>query len=242
MSQRTTIPMLVGLAVALAPMAYAIGIPAGLKSTKMKGTLVPAFAPQDSGSGTGDDEGDSPAFVDTAVARTGCTFTKGSYKIQVGKDASVQLAGVTCGGTPVTGTLCAHTKVLATIMNEEIDASGGSTAKACSSTAGDIAGLINWSSGNVGTITCTAGKCKGTLPTVATDPCPDVDKVAEVRRIEVFNGPDFANVPVLGTALKVCCGPHQTLVGGISPSGSAPCNTSTQDVMGEAGTVTQGVQ
>jgi hypothetical protein len=216
-----------------------IGIPAKLKAGKVQGNLVPAYYPSDTGPGTGDDEDDSPAFQDTGVQSSACTFTQGKFKAQVGKDAAVALKGVTCGGMAFSGTLCAHTKILATIMSEDIDKTGATTGVMCNSTAGDIAGKQNFVTGNIGHLTCTAGSCKGTLPVVTADPCPSVDKVAEIRRLEVFDGPDEGSATILGTTLAVCCGPHQTLVGGAAPSG-APCNTSTQHVLAEMGTVTQG--
>jgi hypothetical protein len=221
--------------------AFALGVAAKAKAGKVQGNLVPAYSPQDTGSGTGDDENDSPALQDVAVQRSPCTFLQGKFKQQLGKDSAVQLKGVECGGTPVTGQLCAHTKQLATIMNEEIDKTGASAAKTCTSGMVSIEGKINYSTGNIGLITCTAGTCKGTLQVVTADPCPDVDKVSELRRFEVFDGPDKASIVTLGTTLAACCGPGQTTVGGIGVGGVAPCNTSTQDVLGEMGTITQGV-
>jgi hypothetical protein len=219
--------------------AFGLGISAKLKSKKVQGDLVPAYYPQSSGSGTGDDEGDSPALLGTAVQRGACTFSAGKFKLQQGKDGQVQLTGVTCGGTPYSGQLCAHTKQLATIMDEDLDKTGASTAKTCTSGI-PIQGKINFSTGNIGSLTCSNGTCKGTLPVVTTDPCPDVDKVSELRRVEVFDGNDKASITTMGTTLAACCGPNQTTVGGISVSGTAPCNTSTQDVMAEMGIVTQG--
>ena len=220
--------------------AFGLGISSKAKAGKVQGNLVQAYSPAGS-SGHGDDESDSPALLGTAAQRGACTFTQGKFKAQVGKDASVQLKGVDCGGTPYSGQLCAHTKTLATIMDEDIDKTGASSAKVCNSTGGPIQGKINFATGNIGLITCTDGTCKGTLPVVLADPCPDVDKVAEIRRVEVFDGPDKAVQVILGSTLSACCGPTQTMVGGISASGVAPCNTSTQDVMGEMGTITQGV-
>jgi hypothetical protein len=74
---------------------------------------------------------------------------------------------------------------------------------------------------------------------VLADPCPAVDKVSELKKVEVFDGDDFASTTILGSTLAVCCGPGQTTVGSAAPG--APCTTSTQDVMGEMGIVTQGV-
>lgn len=233
----------IGTAVALAaPPVQGIGVPAKTKAKKVQANLVPAVYPADTGRGTGDDEGDDPAFLDTATFRSNCTFDSGKVKLQVGKDASVKMKGVKCGGTPYTGSLCAHSKIVASIMSEEIDKAGNSTPVVCNSSAGDIAGDVNFVTGNHGLLTCSAGSCEGTLPAVTTDPCPDVDKLTEVRRFEVFDGPDSLTLSVLGTNLKACCGPGQTLVGGIGVSASPPCNTSTQDVMAEMGTIVHGIQ
>jgi hypothetical protein len=219
-----------------------LGIPAKLKASKVQGNLVPSYHPLDTGAGTGDDENDSPAFLDTAVQSGNCMFTQGKFKAQVGKDAAVQLKGVVCGGVPADGImLCAHTKDLSTIMNEDIDKTGATAAKTCLSGTTHLEGKVNFSTGNFGSLTCVAGTCKGTLAVVATDPCPDVDKVAEVRRLEVFDGNDSAVIPVMGTNLSACCGSTQTVVGPVAASSVAPCNTSTQQVMAEIGTVTQGV-
>ncbi len=231
-----------GLAcVVAAPMAYGVGIPAKAKAGKVQGNLVQSYHPTDTGPGTGDDENDSAALNDAAVQSSACTFESGKFKSQVGKDTSVSLKGVKCGGTPFTGALCAHTKVLSTIMTEDIDKAGASTPKTCPvPVVLNAAGLVNYVSGNVGSLACTAGACSGTLPNVATDPCPDVDKVTELRRLEVFDGNDSLSGTVLGTTLKVCCGPTQTIAGGIPAAGAAPCNTSTQKVLAEMGTVVQG--
>ena len=224
-----------------------LGIPAKLKAGKVQGNLVPAYNPADTGPGTGDDEQDSPSFLDTAQLSSSlghnCMFTQGKFKAQVGKDAAVALKGVTCNGSPIPdgSKLCAHTKILSSIMNEDIDKTGtpGPTLM-CSTTGGDIAGKQNWVTGNVGLLTCSGGSCSGTLPVVTADPCPAVDKVSEIRRLEVFDGPDQTTQTILGTALSACCGPHQTIVGGTAASGYAPCNTSTDQVLAEEGTVTQG--
>ena len=239
--RRLVVAAAVGTAVALmASASFAqVGIPSKLKAKKVQGNLVPAFYPNGTGRSTGDDDQDSPALLQDAVPRSNCTFDSGKFKLQSGKDAAVKIKGVRCGGTPFSGTLCGQSKVLSTIMSAEIDKDGNSTPVVCTTTAGNVAGKMNWSSGNVGTLTCSAGSCEGTLPVVATDPCPDVDKIAEVRHFEVFDGPDLASQTVMGTAIKVCCGPGQKLVGPIAPG--PPCDTSTQDVMAEVGTVTQGV-
>ena len=40
---------------------------------------------------------------------------------------------------------------------------------------------MNYVTGNIGLLTCSAGVCSGTLPVVTSDPCPAVDKVSEVK-------------------------------------------------------------
>ncbi len=240
-NRATFVTVAAGVATVIAVSAWGFGIPAKFKASAISGSLVPAFSPSDTGSGTGDDEGDDPAFLDTAVARGTCSFLTGKFKLQVGKDASVQLSGVDCGGGPFTGTLCAHTKVLSTVVTEEFDKSGGSTPVTCDAgPGGDIAGKMNFTTGNIGTIACASGKCKGTLATVTTDPCPAVDKIAEVHRVEVFDGPLLADVPVLGTSLKSCCGPRQILAGAAEADDVAPCTGSPQDVFAAMGTAQHG--
>src|SRR5262245_47607068 len=92
--------------------ASAIGIPAKAKAKKLQGNLVPAFSPADTGPNTGDDENDSPAFLDTATPRSNCTFEQGQYKLATGAPGSIKLSGVKCGGTLLDGQLCAQTKIL----------------------------------------------------------------------------------------------------------------------------------
>jgi hypothetical protein len=232
-----------GAAIALsAPVAQGTGISNKTKAKKVQGDLVPAYSPADTGPGTGDDEneGTNTALLDTPVARTNCTFESGKFKLQVGKDAAVKIKGMTCGGTPYSGSICAHTKTLATIMDEEIDKDGNSTPASCISPAlTETANTQQFVTGNVGVITCTAGSCQGTIPPVATDPCPDVDKVTELRRIEVFNGPAVGSLTYSGVVLKTCCGPGQTVAGFLPPIPA--CNAPGQDVMGEMGYISQGV-
>ncbi len=242
--RKLVVAVTVGALVAAAgPAAYGLGIPAKLKAKKVQGNLVPAYEGAVAGSGNGDDEGNGPITLQNAVLRSdaGCIFTQGKFKAQVGADLAIKLKGVTCGGVAYTGQLCAHSKVFSTIMSEDLDKDNMSTAKVCNSTAGDIAGKLSFATGNIGTLTCAAGSCSGTLGQVLADPCPDVDKVAEMRRLEVFDGPDFTSFITMGSTLSACCGPNQTTVGANSVSTHVPCDTSTQDVMGEIGTVVQGV-
>lgn len=239
--KRRSMLLAASLAVAMVGPAFGFGIPAKTSAKKILGNLVPAFYPTVAGRGHGDDESDTPSLIAVGAPRSACTFKQGKFKMLVGKDVQIQLSTVTCGGTPVTGSLCAHTKLVATIMSDEIDKNGVVTPVTCPSTGGNIEGKMNFVTGNVGTITCAAGTCSGTLPVVTADPCPAVDKVSEVRRVEVFDGPDLGAIVVLGSTLSACCGPGQTAAGGISINGVAPCTTSTQDVMAGMGTIVQGV-
>jgi hypothetical protein len=151
------------------------------------------------------------------------------------------MSGVECSGTPFTGNLCAHTKALSTIMDEDLDKNDVSTPKTCTSGI-PIEGDVNFSTGNIGLVACVDGKCQGTLAAVLADPCPDVDKVSQLSRVEVFDGDESATVSVLGTNLRACCGTGQTVVGGTLASGSAPCNASSQEPFAEMGTAIQGVE
>src|SRR5262249_48557323 len=157
---------------------------------KIQGDLVPAYYPASTGSGTGDDENDSPAILGTPVQRGKCIFDSGKGTLQSGKDTVVQLKNVRCGEPALafTGPPGAHTKVLNRIMGEKTDKKTGSVSPTtCLAPAGsETANTIQWVTGNLGTIACSKGTCKGTLPPIATDPCPTVPKVSEVRRIEVF--------------------------------------------------------
>ena len=128
------------------------------------------------------------------------------------------------------------------ITDEEIDKEGNSTPVSClSPVATETAGTQQFVTGNVGTIMCTDGSCQGTIPPVATDPCPSVDKVTELRRFEVFNGPAIGTLSYSGVVLKTCCGPGQTVAGFLPPA-TVPCTAPGQDVMGEMGYIIQGVE
>ena len=236
----------VGTAFALAAapaQGQLVGISAKTKAKKITADLVPAYYPAGSGPGTGDDENDSPAILGTPVQRGKCTFDSGKVTLQAGKDTKVQLKNVKCSGAPFSGSLCGHTKVLNTIMGLEADKKGTVTETTCigSAEAGDTANTIQFVTGNIGTLSCSNGKCKGTLPPIATDPCPDVDKVSEVRRIEIFDGGAVGTVDILGNTIGACCGPNQTAAGPISVAISPACTGSTQDVMAEMGYINQGV-
>jgi len=248
----------VGTALALvAASAQAQGFSISAKATakKIQSDLVPAYSPADTGQtdcagkpitgpGHGDDESDNPAILATPFLRSSkCKFESGKVTYQVGKDAQVQLKKVSCGGTPYSGSLCAHTKVLNTIMDLDVDKKGTVTAKVCLAPNGsETQATIQWVTGSVGLITCSNGNCKGTIPPVTADPCPDVDKVSELRRFEVFDGPDKASTVISGATLGSCCGPGQVVAGPIPVSTFPPCGTSTQDVMAEMGYINQGVQ
>jgi hypothetical protein len=233
----------VGTAVSLvAQTAQGIGISAKMKSKKVQADLVPAYYPASTGSGTGDDEGDDPAILGTPVQRGKCTFESGKVQVQAGKDDKIQLKGVNCNGTPYSGSLCAHRKVLSTIMDEDIDKKGVSTPKVCVTPDGASTSenTISFTTGAIGLISCSNGKCKGTLPPVTADPCPDVDKVSQVTRVEVFDGPEEGVLQIAGAAIGACCGPNQNAAGPIPVSPFCPVG-STQDVFAEMGYVTQGV-
>jgi hypothetical protein len=210
--------------------AHAIGVGAKMKAKKILADLVPAHA------------GTEATFLGTAARKSACEFDLGKSKMILGKDIQVQLKKVRCSGTPVAdGTqFCAHTKILSTIVDEELASDGSSTAKTCiSPSAANVAGKTNYVTGSIGTITCTSGTCKGVLPPVTADPCPDVDKVTEVRRLQVFDGDDSATAVVLGSTLGTCCGPGQTFIGGVAPGGGDCPNP--QDVMAEMGQILHGV-
>ena len=228
----------VGTAVAwaAAPTLGQVGIPPKTTAKKIQGDLVPAYYPASTGSGTGDDEHDSPAILGTPVQRGQCIFDSGKVTVQSGKDTMVQLKNVRCGAplAPYSGQLCAHTKVLNTIMGEKTDKKTNVVSPTtCLAPAGsETANTTQWVTGNLGNVTCSKGTCKGTLPPIAADPCPTVPKVSEVRRIEVFDGPANGSITVLGSTIGACCGPTQTAAG---PIPMPACNGTTQDVMAELG-------
>ena len=100
-------------------------------------------------------------------------------------------------------------------MDEEIDKGGISSPETCTFPVLNlpVEGTSNYTASSVGTIPCdTKGNCKGTVPTVADDPCPDVDKLLEVRRIRVFDGPESNLVEIVpGVSLGACDPINQVL-------------------------------
>jgi hypothetical protein len=255
-----------GLIVAGAMPASATSISAKLKSAKVQGDLVPAWAcdPNDensncsgsinastcSGSGapcslftpcaggetcTGGNE--------SASARNGrgCTFDKGTFKIQSGKDAQVQILGLKCTGTAPSG-LCGHIEGYSTIMNQNIDAKGVVTPKSCVGPTGEIAGASNFAIASLGVLTCDAkGKCKGVLPLALNNPCPDVDSETQIASLDVFDGPDFATIDANGSGviLKACCGRAEYVIPGAKSADQPACQGKVQDVLGSMGNVIQ---
>jgi hypothetical protein len=202
------------------------------KAKKVQGDMVQAYTYS------------SGLNVPAQTSSTKCTFLQsGKFKVQTDKDVSIQLQGVTCDpnqAVPFTGELCAHTKAISTVAKVTIDKDGVETTQTCVSGGGDLAGKTNYASGQVGTISCTDGKCKGTLGAVTEDPCPTVPKISQLVAVEVFDGPYLVDAPVSGSHLKSCCGPGQMVADSISASLFAPCSTSPgseQEPMAEMGTL-----
>jgi hypothetical protein len=254
---------LLGLAVP----ALGTDIGAKLKSNKVQGDLIPAYAcvPDDpsvdcSGSlqvrSCSDGTGPCGSSADctaggtctvgavtksSAYGRT-CTFEKGTFKVQSGKATNVQLVKVSCTGAPLPTELCAHVVQFTTIVDRNIDSKGNATPTICNNpVAGDVAGTSSFAVAQRGTLTCsTKGTCKGVLPQSIIDPCPTVDKVYQVVRIDVFDGPVFASVNVGGgTTLQACCGRNQTVIANVLTSDQPDCQGTTQDVLATSGTVLQ---
>ena len=259
----------IGLAViALASLPVsATVIPAKMKSKKVQGDLVPAYAcdPTDPDPACSNSlqirscsDGSGPCVGDASCTGGGtctegvitksnayghnCIFESGNFKIQSGKDTQVQLKKVSCIEASPPSQLCGHIASYSTITDLNIDTKGVITPKTCTHpVAGNIAGTANYAIAQQGTLTCDSkGSCKGVLPVVAADPCPDVDKVSQYIRLEVFDGSSFVSIDVGGAVLKGCCGRNQNLVGGGFPvSAVAPCNTAEQDSLAVGGTVVQ---
>ena len=249
--------------------ATASSIPAKLKSSKVQGDLIPAFAcePSDttadcsgsvqtstcSGSGDGCGLFDPPCpsgetcsggnVTKSALNGRGCTFEKGSFKFQTGKDTAVQVSGLKCtGATP--SALCGHISGYFSIMSQNVDAKGNVTPINCPTLpTGNPAGTSNFAIAYFGSLTCDAkGNCKGVLP-VTNNPCPGVDAVSQVTSVDVFDGPasvSFVNLNGSGLTLKGCCGTNQYLIPGANTGEQEACqNAGKQDVLATMGTVTQ---
>ncbi|GIW39929.1 MAG: hypothetical protein KatS3mg076_0506 [Candidatus Binatia bacterium] len=138
--------------------------------------------------------------------------------------------------------LCAQIEVLSTIMDEDIDKDGNSTPKTCFAGSVAIHGKTNYSVSQVERIDCKKGNCKGVLgiTTGSGDPCPDVDKVTEVRHVRVADGPTISSKTIFGNTLKACCFEGSVVAGGFTPD-NPDCTTVDQDLLAEMGTVTQGL-
>jgi len=251
----------------------AVSISAKLKSKKLLGDLVPAYAcsPGDADpfechesllvkgctnnpqlSCAGDTDCGGPGLCSGPVPSKSlqnghdCSFTKGAFKILAGKEVQIQVQGMNCNaGSPVPTGVCANIATYATIANENIDSHGNPTPVVCTAAiVGDIAGTSNYAIAQMDTIPCdaTTAKCQGSIPLSTTDPCPSVDKIAQVARVEVFDGPDSAVQNVIGTNLFACCSPYAEAAGGSAVSHAVPppngCQGSVQDVLAVAGTVT----
>lgn len=242
-----------GMSTVFALPANVVGFGQKMKAQKTQSDLVPAFAcgegdtaPDCAGSllvGAGGDGNQSKS----AKSGKNCTFLTGTVKMQVGKDTQVQLKGVTCGGSPGTPAsgfnLCGQTIGYSTISNVTIDKKGVVTEiAACGPIPGGIQGSSNYTTAIVAnTISCNKGTCKGALSSGAAsalNPCPHSDTISEVRRIEIFDGPDIAKINVLGTDLSVCCGLNQQVVPG-SAVDSTLCPRA-QDVLAVPGSLSRG--
>ncbi len=209
-----TLVVTAALAVLIAPAARAadVNFSAKAKAKGVQGDFVPAFR-----CASGVDQGECagnllvgyPAGNVTRSSTTAqdCKFEQGKFKVQAGKDGQAQLKGVTCaGGEPTT--LCAHVKGYTTIANQELDSKGMTSAETCTSGGLPIAGSSNYSTANVGILSCSKGTCKGTLTAVTADPCPTVDKVTNIDRVEVFDGGEdysYEALPGSGVFLGACC-------------------------------------
>jgi hypothetical protein len=135
--------------------------------------------------------------------------------------------------------LCAEQTILSSIMDQERADDGTLTPKTCFQGT-NIEGKSNYVVATVGYLSCKSGTCKAVLGNNAGgDPCPDVDKVNEVRRMTVMDGPVVGSANVLGNTLRACCEPDAHAVGG--SGGKIECGNINQDVLGEMGTVVQGV-
>ncbi len=255
-----------GLMVCGAMPVTATSIPAKLKSAKVQGDLIPAFAcePSDltadcsgsvqtstcSGSGAGCGLFDPcPAgetctggnVTKSALNGRNCTFEKGSFKFQTGKDTAVQVSGLKCTGSAPSA-LCGHISGYFSIMNQNIDAKGGVAPVTCPPlSTGNPAGTSNFAIAYFGSLTCSNGTCKGVLP-ITVNPCPGVDAVSQVISVDVFDGPASVSLNPNNSelTLKGCCGTNQYLIPGVNTGDQEACQLAgKQDVLATMGTVTQ---
>ncbi len=182
--------------------ALAIGMGPKAKGKKIGGDFAQAYECGATATDSVDCQGTQ---LSPAATKSTCTLEGGKFKVQTGKDMFVLLKGVDCGGTPPAA-VCIQVEGLSTIMDEDIDKDGNSTPETCVFQGLNLEGTSNYSNIFVGDVACDAkGKCKGTVTSVSQDPCPDVDKVTEIRRVRVFDGP-AANVfePLPGIFIGLC--------------------------------------
>ena len=248
--------------------AAAASIPAKLKSAKVQGDLVPAFAcePNDttadcsgsiqvgtcsvSGAGCGlldpcTDGGTCTGDNVTKSALNGrdCTFEKGTFKLQTGKDTAVQISGLKCVGS-APASLCGNLAGYSTIMSQNIGSKGEVTPITCPPLQGqDPAGSSNFAISQIGNITCTSkGVCKGVI-TNTVNPCPNADAVTQVISLSVFDGPasvTLSNINGSGVTLKGCCGVNQYLIPGLNVADQPDCQSAgPQDVLATIGNAIQ---
>jgi hypothetical protein len=259
-----------GLTVAGAMPAAATSISAKLKSSKVQGDLVPAWAcaPLDENSNCSGSTSVSTCTVSggacslldpcplaedkctggnksaSEVNGRGCTFDKGTFKVQSGKDAQVQVSGLKCTGGLPSG-LCGHIEGYSTIMNQNVDAKGVVTPKSCViAPTGEIAGASNFAIASLGTLTCDAkGTCKGVLPLALGNPCPDTDSETQIASIDIFDGAASASItpPNSSITLKACCGRAEYVIPGAKSADQPACQNLNppQDVLATMGNVVQ---
>ncbi|MFQ5513960.1 MAG: hypothetical protein ACE5FG_05930 [Myxococcota bacterium] len=197
----------------------AIGLGPKVKAKKLQGDLVNAMScvrPDPAGSDPLDCDPQQalvPPSPGEASPRSTCSIKAGKFKSQVGKDLSVQIKGLSCSGALPSG-LCIQVDGYSTIMDEELDKSGGSTPASCTFLGViPLEGTSSFSQIAVGAIPCDAkGKCKGTVANVAADPCPGVDKQTEIRRVLVFDGPTDTVTEVLPGVFLGECDPNQAVL------------------------------
>ena len=241
MLKMTKVLVLVGAVVAFgcgAALADA-GIGAKWKAKKVIANLVTAYE--------GDPNNIKDTFNKPTQPKSDCIFKTGTIKIKAGKEASLKIVGMECPkGTPYNGSICAHTKALSTIANQELDKDNNVISDPnstppleCVSSGLHLEGKANYAAGAAQVLTCTDGKCKGTLAQVTSDPCPTVDKISQLLEVTVYDGGDLLDIPVSGSNLKTCCGEGEYVAGGI-PALAPPCATSTQQPFAVMGTYLQG--
>ena len=182
--------------------ALAISMGPKAKAKKVGGDFAQAYACGASATDPIDCQGTQ---LSPAATKSTCTLDGGKFKVQTGKDMFVLLKGVDCGGTPPSA-VCVQVEGLSTIMDEDRDKDGNLTPETCTFQGLNLEGTSSYSNIFVGDVACDAkGKCKGTIPSITADPCPDVDKVTEIRRVRVFDGPAASTFePIPGIVIALC--------------------------------------